>query len=235
MYDIVPDVILERIARQYERAVDRARERYPRWRADEDFSSGALGGTMEEVVKGTRQIDGDVFKWRTNTWSVRGKGGKNPETEYGADAVVEIELRNESDHVLARKGLPFQSKKERVYSNAKLAEQAGRLARLPGGGLVVSFSEDGFTSCDAGVVAEAAGRWTQIPDQLKSSFGRALGRDFLRCRIGSRDTYYDARREVFRSSDGSEIRLPVRRRIRTLIRRQRVTKRRLKLKGSPRE
>jgi hypothetical protein len=220
MYDVAPEEILDRIGAAYERAVARAAERYPQWAADEEYASGAVGGTMEELVKGQATVDGQTYRWNTTTWVVRGKGPRAPETEYGADAVIEIVLRDEFDNTIASKILPVQNKKERVYSNRKLAEQARRLSRLPGGGLVVSFSERGFTSCEAGVVAEAAGAWTTIPDDLKSTFGHALAEDFLRCKVGSRDLSYDMRRQVFRTSDGQAIRLRVRRRIRTLVKRR---------------
>jgi hypothetical protein len=78
MYDVVPEVILARIARQYERAIDRARQRYPHWQADEEFSSGALGGTMEEIVKGRRTVKGQMYTWRTNAWPLRGKAPSLP-------------------------------------------------------------------------------------------------------------------------------------------------------------
>jgi hypothetical protein len=52
MYDIVPKSVLDRIGAAYERAVTRAQLRYPNWSADEEYATGALGGTMEELVKG---------------------------------------------------------------------------------------------------------------------------------------------------------------------------------------
>jgi hypothetical protein len=226
MYDVAPEEILNRIGAAYERAIARAVERYPQWAADEEYASGAVGGTMEELVKGQATIDGQTYRWNTTTWAVRGKGPRSPETEYGADAVIDIVLRDEHDNTIASKILPVQNKKERIYSARKLAQQSRRLSRLPGGGLVVSFSERGFTSCEAGVVADAAGRWKAIPDDLKTNFGRALADDFLRCKVGSRDISYDMRRQVFRTSDGQEIRLPVRRRIRTLIKRSGGTRQR---------
>lgn len=217
MYDIVPGAVLDRIGAAYERAIRRAQSRYSQWYPDEDYASGAVGGTMEELVKGTAVVNGSTYRWSTSTWPVRGKGPGSPETEYGADAVIEIVLRDEFDEIAARKILPIQNKKEKIYSNRTLARQAARLSKLPGGGLIVSFSEHGFTSCEAHVVAEAHGNWTTIPDNRKTDFGHTLAKDFLPCKIGSRDLVYDARREVFRTVDGREIRLPVRRRIRTII------------------
>jgi hypothetical protein len=114
----------------------------------------------------------------------------------------------------------FQNKKERIYSNRTLADQAKRLSKLPGGGLIVSFSERGLTSCEASVVAAADGKWTTIPDDQKSDLGHTLATKFLPCHIGSRDLVYEPRREVFRTADGQEIRLRVRRRIRTLIKKR---------------
>jgi hypothetical protein len=220
MYDIVPKAVLDRIGAAYERAVKRAQLRYPNWSGDEEYATGALGGTMEELVKGHAKINGSVYRWTTTTWPVRGKGPNSPETEYGADAVIEIVLQDESGEKIAGKIIPIQNKKERIYSNRTLADQATRLSKLPGGGLIVSFSERGFTSCEASVVAAADGKWTTIPDSQKSDLGHALATEFLPCNIGSRDLVYEPRREVFRAADGQEIRLRVRRRIRTLIKKR---------------
>jgi hypothetical protein len=217
MYDIIPEAILDRIGASYERAIRRAQSRYGQWQRDEDYASGAVGGTMEELVKGTTTVNGSTYRWNTTTWPVRGKGPRSPETEYGADAVIEIVLRNEVGETVTSKILPIQNKKEKIYSNRTLAKQADRLSKLPGGGLIVSFSEHGFMSCEAHVVAEANGKWTTIPENLKRDFGDMLAKDFLSCKIGSRDLVYDARREVFHTVDGRDIRLRVRRRIRTLI------------------
>jgi hypothetical protein len=172
---------------------------------------------MEELVKGKAAANGSTYQWNTTTWPVRGKGPHSPETEYGADAVIEIVLRDEFGETVASKILPIQYKKEKIYSNRTLAKQADRLSKLPGGGLIVSFSERGFTSCEAHVVAEAHGKWAAIPENLKPDFGHMLAEDFLPCKIGSRDLVYDARREVFHTIDGRDIRLSARRRIRTLI------------------
>ena len=144
-----------------------------------------------------------------------GKGPASPETEYGADAVIEIVVRNEFGETVATKILPIQNKKEKIYSNRTLAKQAERLSKLPGGGLIVSFSEHGFTSCEGHIVADADGKWWAIPENLKADFGHTLAKDFLPCKIGSRDLVYDARGEIFRTVDGHELRLPVRRRITT--------------------
>jgi hypothetical protein len=83
----------------------------------------------------------------------------------------------------------------------------------------VSFSERGFVSCQAGVVSEAGGAWTKIPASQKSDFGRALSQDFLRCKVGSRDIEFLARKQVFRMKDGHEIHLAIPRTIKTLIKR----------------
>jgi hypothetical protein len=167
MYDIIPEAILNRIGAAYERAIRRAQSRYRQWDRDEDYVSGAVGGTMEELVKGTAADNGSTYRWNTTTWPIRGKGPHSPETEYGADAVIEIVLRNEFGETVASKILPIQNKKERIYSNRTLAKQADQLSKLPGSGLIVSFSEHGFTSCEAHVVAEANGNWTTIPENLR--------------------------------------------------------------------
>ena len=223
MVDVVPERILERIGRAYERAASRAAERYQHWSVDEEYATGAVGGTKEELVKGPAVIDGQTFQWRTDTWPVRGKGPNGREREYGADAVIELVLLDEGGNKIAGKILPVQNKNERIYDADKLADQASRISRLPGGGLVVRFSEQGFECCEAGVVADVKGDWGRIPQDQIFGFGRALSRDFLWCKIGTRDMTYDSRRQRFQTSDGRDIRFPVRRRSRTTVKRRRRT------------
>jgi hypothetical protein len=64
---------------------------------------------MSEVVKGRRRINGEVYSWITNTWTLGSHSG-GPESEYGADAILDFEVRDEHDHVIARKVLPVQAK-----------------------------------------------------------------------------------------------------------------------------
>ena len=85
-----------------------------------------------------RRANGSTYQCNTTTWPVRGKGPHSPETEYGADAVIEIVLRDEFGETVASKILPIQNKKEKIYSNRTLAKQADRLSKLPGGGLIRS-------------------------------------------------------------------------------------------------
>jgi hypothetical protein len=219
LFDALPDEVLESIANQYRRSTELARGRYAQSSADEDVLTGALGATMSERVKGSRRVGTDRYTWKTSTWAVRGKGPDAPETEYGVDAVIELYVRNTNGDVIARKVLPMQAKKERPYSNAVLQDQAARIARLPGRGIVASFSESNYSCCDARAVAEAQGSWSNVPPEEKSDLGDLLAGPFLECDIGSRELEYDMRKEVFKTATGEVIRLPVKRRIRTNVRR----------------
>jgi hypothetical protein len=81
-----------------------------RIRHDLVLTNDTVGGTMEELVKGRAAVNGSTYQWNTITCPVRGKGPHSPETEYGADAVIEIVLRNELGETVASKILPIQSK-----------------------------------------------------------------------------------------------------------------------------
>jgi hypothetical protein len=218
--DVIPEVVLERIGTQYERAVTRALSNFQYSREKEDAVTAALGATMSEVVRGRRQIDGQMYSWTTNTWTL-GSHYKGPESEYGADALIDFELRDENDIVVAHKLLPVQAKKGRPYDRRILLDQAKRIAKLPGGGVIVSFAENEYTCCNAEVVANAEGHWDEVPSTKKRRLGEVLRKDFLVCKVGSRDLSYNSRRKVVvvhENGSSREIRFRVRRRTRTIVR-----------------
>ena len=110
MDDIIPQRILNRIAAQYERRSIVLANAIDIQNLKEDALTASLGTAMSEVVKGRRLIGAHQYKWTTNTW-VLGSHSGGPATEYGADALIEFEVRDASDAVLAKKILPFQAKK----------------------------------------------------------------------------------------------------------------------------
>jgi len=53
MRDILPPELFDQIARQYLRSVREAESGLQNYQADEDAITGALGGSMDRIVKGT--------------------------------------------------------------------------------------------------------------------------------------------------------------------------------------
>jgi len=229
MRDVLPEELVELIGDQYVEAVDEAESHFRNYQADEDAITGALGSSMDQIVRGTRRLGDTLYRWKTQTVKFRGRGPRAPESEYGADGIFEIEIFGEYENVVARKLIPFQAKKTGRLDRQVLLDQASRLTTLPGGGLVLVYGPQGYACAPASHVKAARGAWHDIPQESKHDFGQTLKRDFLDCRVGSRSLYYDASRErmIEIAEDGTlrDIRLSVRRRVRTTIER-RVLRRR---------
>lgn len=223
MRDVLPGPVVEHIGRQYREAVRTASARFEQYRADEDAVTGALGGALDVIARGELVAGDEVFSWSTRVWKVRGRGPSPPEFRYGIDGLFEIEV-SVGTRTTARKLLPFQAKKDRGYDDDKLLEQAATVARLPGGGAVVSFSPGSYMVARADVVAAAQGHWLSVSDEQKRDLGDVLAEDFIECRMGSRGLYYDPFTEtfVFPSADGQLVELPgfVRNRVKTTVKRR---------------
>jgi hypothetical protein len=163
-----------------------------------------------------------MYSWHTRTVKLRGRGHSAPEKVYGADAIFEVEVKDANEEPIARKSLPFQAKKEGRVNRQLLKQQARLIARLPNGGLVVSYGQSGYQAAPAASVFEADGHWDQVPSNMKQPLGEILRDDFLTCRVGSRSLYYDSSRERMLvagpHSSWNEIKFHVGSRTRTTIR-----------------
>jgi len=234
--DVLPGPVVEQIGSQYREAVRLAASRYEQYSADEDSVTGALGGVFDVVARGELLAGDEAFSWSTRVWKVRGRGPRPPESRYGIDGLFEIEVKT-GTRTTARKLLPFQAKKDRGYDDGKLLEQAATVARLPGGGAVVSFAPGSYTVAPADVVASASGSWASVADERKQDLGTMLSDEFLECRIGSRALYYDPFTEtfLFPGTNGQLVELPgfVRERVKTTVRRRARLRRTAPADGQP--
>lgn len=216
----VVDALRERafrdiLAAQYRSAIARAEEGYRRHVADEDAVTGGLGEAMRASGR-VRLSDGSVVTWTTTYTKLRGRGANPPEKRMGADGVFEIELQDALGRI-SRKSVAFQAKKNgRRSPDKRLRAQADQLAQLPGGGLVVVYTLNGYFAGDAQAYAT---KQDLVPQR---SLTDVLAGSFLACERGSSRYYYDAVREVIVVSTPQgdlEIRkIPIRHRIRTRAR-----------------
>jgi hypothetical protein len=222
MRDILPPEVLEQIGRQYFNSVREAEPGFQNYQADEDSITGALGNSMDRMVKGSYRAGTFHYTWKTRTVKLRGRGHGAPEKEYGADAILELEVCDGAGNTVGRKVLPFQAKKAGRINSQSLCDQSRRLNRLPGGGLVVVFGPEGYECTSAKEVLAVDGTWGQVRPEQRHDFATIVQTRFLECTVGSRSLYFDAERErmVMLERDGTsrDIRFTVRRRTRTIIR-----------------
>ena len=196
MRDLLPDAVFDGIAKQFRSATADAVEDFEDNKADEDSLTGALASTLKRGVRGKAAVGRSSYTWRTSLRKLRGRGWGAPENTYGADAVLEIEVVDDLGVVLGRKLVPLQAKKNWKGTDRHLVEQCHRMDELPGNSLAVDYSASGYTAVRSEAVVSAGGNRRAIPRGEIRSLGDALAGEFLECRVGSRDLYYDPDREV---------------------------------------
>jgi hypothetical protein len=167
------------LADHYRRGVSAAAREYTDGAADEEAVTAALG----RALRGQGELalpDGRVVRWATRYRTLRGRGRSTPGLELGAAGLIEIEMEDEEGD-RSRKSLPFHARNGAAdYGDALLRGQAKRLSAFPGGGVVIHYRPEGYTSVDARLVAEGeATRSSEVP------LADALVEDFIACRRGS--------------------------------------------------
>lgn len=177
------DVVRRVLAKHYRAGIAEAVEAYEESAADEDAVTGALGQALHG--QGAIVLDDKIVGWKTRYRKLRGRGKNAPEKRFGADGIFEVEL--EQDGILSRKSLPFQAKNDAAgYGSADLMDQASKLAKFPGGGIVVNYRPDGYSAVDAKSVANRdASRHTE------RSLGDMLSDEFLACKCGSTAYFFE--------------------------------------------
>lgn len=196
MRDLLPNAVFDEIADQFRSATVDAVEDFEDNKADEDSLTGALASTLRRGVRGRARVGRAGYTWKTSLRKLRGRGRGAAEKIYGADAVLEIEVVDWAGEVVGRKLVPLQAKKNWRGTDRTLAKQCQRMDELPGNSLAVDYRGEGYTAVRSEAVVAAGGSRRAVPDHEVRSLGDALAGEFLECRVGSRDLYYDPDREV---------------------------------------
>ena len=200
MYDIIPDFVLQKIRDRYLAGVSDAEATFSDNKGDEDSLTGALGQAISTKVPISIKTDDGLYQYSINYRKLRGRGPNAPEKKFGADGIFQIAVYRGDGKLLRQKGLPFQAKKQWNHADKNLVKQAHKMLHLTGQGLVVDYSPAGYTACSAREVVHANGkkRALKAEGQLHD-LGHVLANDFLECKIGAPNLYYDVEREVFTS------------------------------------
>ncbi len=191
MRDILPDDVVDAIAKQYRDATREAVKDFDGQHGDEDSLTGALGSVLRQHTHGTLRVGDIEYRWRTTSVKLRGRGKGAPEKRTGMDAIVELEVWSNGE-VKGRKSLPVQSKKQWHGTDRLLGNQAGKIAALPGGGIIIDYEPDNYSAVNARTAAQAGGNRANVPDDAIRELGDVLAEEFLECKVGSRNVYFDA-------------------------------------------
>ncbi len=190
MVNVLPELVRHSIRSSYQHSILRAEQAYIHSQEDEDAVTGALGQALfvpQEVIT----VDGVVYVWRTVYYKLRGRGKNAEEKIYGADGLIQIELKDNQEKILASKALLFQAKNRWKGKDKKLASQAALLARSPHTAIIINYSSDGYSACPAEIAYSAGGNRNYIESQEMRSLASVLGDDFLDCRVGLMGVHYN--------------------------------------------
>ena len=203
MKDLLPDAVLGEIASQYRRASVEAVEDYPAQQADEDGLTGALGSVLRRGVRGMAIHDGVQYEWHTQLVRVRGRGPGAPENALGADAVLQIEVRNAAGQLVRVKALPVQAKKGWTGADARLAAQAETMLAGCGAGIVVDYRPGSYMAANGPDVLAAGGNRNKLKANQARPLGDLLADEFVPCKLGAIGTRYDPEQEELVRADGT--------------------------------
>src|SRR6266498_312121 len=210
MVELIGQHIVDRIAGQYGAAVATALEHFESQQADEDRLTGALGQSMAMTVHGRAVgTDGHEYAWKTELKSTRGRGRRASEKRLGADAFLEVVIRDELGVQLRRKTLPIQAKKRWTATDRTLARQVEKMLAACGSCLVVDYQDVGYSAVSGPLVLEADGDRRRIPTGALQPLADILGKEFLSCHIGTTKFWFDVRAQELVPSETPAQRIPL--------------------------
>lgn len=123
----LPELVVRTLQRYFYAGVKQAEVRFKYHRADEDTVTGGLAERLIEPAPLEIHAHGEIFRWTTAAYKLRGRGANAPEKEPGADGIFQIVVVDQRGRFVVRKGLLFQSKIEWHGRNGDLLNQARRL------------------------------------------------------------------------------------------------------------
>lgn len=156
--------------------------------SDEDSVTAAFFERISTESPMYYKIGDDYWKFSVE-YSTTSSRGKNPlETFIGADVIlfIDIELVNGKTF---RKGILIQSKMEGKLHRSILEEQIRKMESFVGNSsIVLSYSENSF-KCSTGqnYLSNPKRRWRSY----SKSFCDFLADEFLECKYGVTNLYYD--------------------------------------------
>jgi hypothetical protein len=196
--DLIPPFVVESLRQRLVAGVADAEAHYEYSKADEDSLTGALGHAISRLGPIVASDGPESYTVRTYYKKIRGRGPGAPEHSTGADGLFQIEVSDENDQSVWKKGLPFQAKKDWRGSDVRLSQQAADMIDTADQGLVIDYSPNGYRACRASVAVEHRGRASSVRTAGEfRALGQMLGNDFLDCTVGVEGLSYDSAEEVF--------------------------------------
>jgi hypothetical protein len=205
MQDFLPEAVLESLREHYYAGVMAAEIGYGHNAQNENAVTGALGQAL--FTPGIRfvEVDGHLYRWRATHEVLSSQGPNTAEKAFGADGVFQLEVLDALGHVLRRKALMFQAKKEWRGANKKLRKQAEDMVAYTESAIVVDYRKTGFTGVAARDVIEAGGNRRFIPPERQHRLAEILGDEFVRCRRGTVGIFWNPETQTLDYETGMQV------------------------------
>jgi len=189
---IIPDPVFRAISKHLVKAGHRAEDGFESVEEDEDSITGDFLRAIRKAWSKDEIVDRTKWRWRITTRKFRGRGELATEHFIGADGILQIELET-PDGDTKRKGLLFQAKKEWRYRDRRLLDQVRLMEdTAPGGSAVFDYSAEAYRGYTPETILIGSGRPV---DSDPKRLGEFLAEDFLGCRVGTSDVWYDWERK----------------------------------------
>lgn len=185
----IPQEVKDDIKKHLDKSINIALEGFGSAYEEEDTLTGQLFGLLKCNQKKVIVNDverGGVWKWSIDYKKFGSRGKGSTESIIGADGIFELHLfRNDSE---VSKSLLFQSKLNWTNKDKKLYEQCTKLITWLGAVTLINYTQDQFETYSLGQVLLNQGSKPEMEKKLAD----LLGIDFIDCKIGDSDLFYDA-------------------------------------------
>jgi hypothetical protein len=188
----IPEAVKTSIKNHIVTAVNRAKEAFPSAYEDEDVFTGVLFGLLkigpQRVIVQNDEING-TWSWEIDFKKFGGRGKGATESILGADGVFELHLQNANSQVTEkRKSLLFQSKLDWTTKDLKLYQQCARMLAWREASIVINYTYENLETFYIDSILKNLG---QKPEK-NLPLEELLGSEFINCKIGDSDLFYDA-------------------------------------------
>lgn len=198
---LLPKQFLALIRDRIKAGVSDAEAKFRLNQDEEDSLTGALAQAISTTAPLRFGGPEGVFDFAIESYKLRGRGEGAPEKRLGADGILQISVSKNGRSVFA-KGLPFQAKKFGGFANAAVRKQAHDLYDTSQSGIIVRYSDKGYTGTDVRNLLNDAGAGLAAQKPPTATLATLFGDSFLDCEIGRMNLTYD-RDALFQAKRGA--------------------------------
>ena len=192
---VLPKALAEDIARYIERACKKGENGFQNAYEDEDTITGDFLGSLRSDWKSFSNNRGR-WRWKIEYKKFRGRGKNAFESSTGSDGIIQITALNRNRNEVVRKGLLFQAKKN-DYFDPKLYDQCSNMEKIArNGSAIFIYKQNKYEFLTSSDFLEGEYDMDLLCFSLK---------EFLRCKHGLINLYWDFESNVLHLVDGREI------------------------------